>query len=335
MRTRIAASALLFLAACGQAPRAITGQWSLVSHTDGANTINNVDTVLAGHTWRVNGTFTADESDTLALAIAYVQDAHINTDRFFSVNAFVSPFTRESNVLSTVDDQVWNVAWADERLSLRVGTELTLTFEPWTPTPSETLAVTGQVSVPYTGLFEPLVAPRVALVFLLPGAQPGEMRFIVDPRDDLPLAGFGADETQTASYDLSRAEGALGIQRVTYDTAFISIGMVVVYDDRDQNSTLDELFQSCQTANQDCVRGISPVLITYRMGDSTALAASPFSFLLPAWSHAAVATELLPGGGERVGVAPLSTATVPLPIDVWVTFSGPATLPALVLEPAR
>ncbi len=184
---------------------------------------------------------------------------------------FVANYTLSGNNLAVVG--MGNLAYqlGNGELTLSPDATHTLSFVPYMPTASNTISVTGTVTMT-AGTF---VAPRVALIFLS-----RSMGFVNDPRDDKPLTFSG----NTASFDLSRTGGALGTDRITFGTtAGISIGMVIVYDDIDQSGTLDidSLTEMCANPAHDCVRGVAALILGYRDGSSSELQESPYQYLQP------------------------------------------------------
>jgi hypothetical protein len=198
--------------------------------------------------------------------------------------------------------------------------DMTLRYEPLVHVPSTTISVTGIVP---SGFEVDFLHPRVALVFLVRDDLDGVM-ISADPRDDHAL-DFSSG--LFAPIDLSRTAGARGTERVTFGSpqVAISLALVVVYDDVNDNQQLDVLFGSCD-ALEDCVRGVSPVVLGYRAGSSPELAASPYAYLLASWSRALPVSDVRETEA-RLGVVSLDP-TVEVPFDVVVTDTPPAAIPA-------
>jgi hypothetical protein len=160
---------------------------------------------------------------------------------------------------------------------------------------------------------QPMTSPRAALVFLVRGDS-GTTGF-VDPRDDLPLSFTGP----TATFDLSRTRGALGVARVTFGPVGISIGYIVVYDG-DKGSLADP-FTPCAGSATHCVRGLAPLVLGYGEGTSPELSASPYAYLGLGWTTAIQVTDQR-GGQARPGLVSGDATKMP-PFDITVP-AGPA-----------
>jgi hypothetical protein len=121
------------------------------------------------------------------------------------------------------------------------------------------------------------------------------------------------------TYDLSRITGALGIARIPWtSTAFTSIGLLVAYDDGDGDNNLTTLSTAC-SPGADCVRGVSPFLLAYRIGAPIPL---QYDGLLHKWS-AAVPVADVPDG--IVGAASVSSAAGAPTFDITVP-ADPSTV---------
>jgi hypothetical protein len=195
------------------------------------------------------------------------------------------------------------------------GDELTLTsggqtyvFERYTPTRVETLTVAGRVHAPLAPAGAPL---HVGLVFVVRDGD--DLEISADPRDAAELDFVG----DTATFSLTREEGARGTERVPFGDAGVAIGFVVVYEDRINPGKLDHFYDSdCSTGGTtaDCVRGVSPILLGYRDGTSTELTATPYGYLLDGWSRALVVDDHSTGS-SRNGVASIVGES---DFDVWM-----------------
>jgi hypothetical protein len=312
------------------------GSWRLVREVidmgGSISTIGDTDTPLpapGGGTgqFRVNGTLQVTDTELAAMTVN-IQDDGLPFPGFAGLLTAQAPYsTPAGGSVFNVSGQAIAAlpftlaAGPPEELSVQPTSEVTLVFQRYNHVAAQTLTVRGKVSAP-----EALPSGRVALAFLVrSGAQ---VSFSADSRDDAELAFAGA----TATFQLDRTEGALGTERVPYGTAGVALGLVVVYEDRDADAKLGRLFDSdCQVAGQDCVRGVSPILLGYRDGVSPELAASPYAFLFAGWSPAQLVSDSR-GGTARAGVTSLDPTTEAVPFDVEVP-ADPATvvLPGLEL----
>lgn len=190
------------------------------------------------------------------------------------------------------------------------------------PAPTAAYPLTGKVTL--TVGTPGFTAPRVALVFL--ARSNDETVFVNDIRDDAPLVFNG----QTAAFDLSRTRPALGTDRIPFGaSAGISVAYVVVYDDRDRSGTLHELFAPCSASTTDCVRGISPIVLTYRDGEAPELTASPYAYLQAGWTAAVVASDQR-STPPRTGLVTTDRGKIPL-FDIAVP-QDPASIAVLKLD---
>ncbi len=239
----------------------------------------------------------------------------------------IRPFTRTGA----------NIEWGGSTFTWDQGPPETLHFMEspfdisWgrhTHTTAETLTVQGQISFTGAAPLTPIVTPRVGLVFLLRAA--GQPDIIEVPGGDMAISGFGSDVAGTATFDLSRTEGALGVERITFGSASASIGLVVVYDDVNGSNMLDSLWTSCG-AGQDCVRGVSWLVVGYRVGSSQELADSPYAFIRPGWTPAAMLLDFRPATAT-LGLISVDRSAETLPFDVQVpTDPAGVSLPAFEL----
>jgi hypothetical protein len=177
------------------------------------------------------------------------------------------------------------VPGADQRITLDLGGARSVTFAPaGTPVEAHELSVTGTVTKA-DGAAD-LVAPRAALIF----AVRYDPQFWDDPRDDKPLTFTG----KTATFDLSRTSDPLGTERITFAPDLhtgIAIAFVVVYDDRDKDGKLSDLYQPCGPSTKDCIVGVAATLVTFRDGGSPELAASPYAYMNLGWTESIPVTD--------------------------------------------
>ena len=240
-----------------------------------------LDSVPAG-TWRlvgetVNGTATPPANLNGALELTET-DYALGIARP-SIEGVVTSYTLEGGAFVLTGAGRVPASLAGNDLTLRPSSTRELTFTLVSPTPADTLAVTGTVSLasgaPSTNL-------HAALVRRVRDAS----GFFFDPRDDRTLTFTG----QTASFDLSRDRGALGTDRISFGSAAIGLLLVVVYEDRDGDNRLDELV-TCSATTVDCIRGVSPYVVADRAGTSPELSASSYDLLREGWSHAVQVTD--------------------------------------------
>jgi hypothetical protein len=259
----------------------------------------------------------------------------VEGDRLERVEGFVDRFSMSSagDELVTRHNgsfSVEHVTGPPEQLTL----DASGTYERYTHTASDLLTVVGAVSVEQgAGAFTPIATPRVGIVYITTNTSnpEGPPSFIEVPGGDMALADFGADDGQTTTFDLSRVEGALGVERIVFGDAFASIGLVIVYDDVNGNGLLDDLWESCG-AGQDCVRGLSPLIVAYRSGTSPELLASPFAYLMDGWTPAAVSGDYRAGDTPELGLVSVERSPATPPFDVVVVRDpSNVTLPAFEL----
>jgi hypothetical protein len=297
------------------------GTWRLIEQRGGAAPLTHEGPD------RVNGTLELNAVDIGVATIVVADDRLVVPVEPALVDTYTISTDGARFELGSGTMLAFSLSDSPERLVL----ETDSTYERMTHQEQDTLPVTGVVSVePGADPFAPIVTPRVGLVFLVRGggAQPA---IIEVPGGDVALTGFGADPGQTTQFDLSRVEGALGVERIVFGTAFASLGLVVVYDDVNGNGLLDDLWNSCD-AGEDCVRGVSPLFVAYRLGTSPEIMASPFTFLRERWTPG-IASRDLRTGTERLGVVSLDRAAADAPpYDVVVTRGeGTAVIPPFTL----
>ncbi len=304
------------------------GLWRMTQSTTGGTTIGT-----SGPD-RLSGTLELSSDGMFAHALALVVGGRLDLPDPGTTNDM--PGYSASYTLSadnrTITFGGWIMTWdpgPPEVIRLS-GPPTETIYERTSHADTEMLTVQGQISFRDTGSFVPIVTPRVGLVFLL-RAPAGQPDIIEVPGGDVALAGFGDNPSATIDFDLSRTEGALGVERITFGTgAFASMALVVVYDDVTGNGQLDTLWTSC-APGQDCVRGISPLVVAYRLGSSPELAASPYAYMRKGWT-VAVKTQDHRMNPGRLGLISLDKSVQEPPFDVQVpTEPSAVVLPALEL----
>jgi hypothetical protein len=297
-------------------------------------TMNTTGSQIDGtETARASGTLELSPNGELAIGVYLVRGTQLWQS---AIDGFLDSFTFGAGFGSIQSGHGGGIGatWTKsppENLTLMNG-NITAKFLRYSPTDNETIDLHGVASVPVNAAtpLVPLVHPRVALIFLLRKAGGGVSYFEV-PDGDKPLPGFGTMQGQSQSFDMSRTEGALGVERITYGaTAFLAMALVVVYDDVNNDGTLNMLFGSCG-AGQDCVRGISPIVLGYRIGQSTELAASQYAWMTKGWTWAIPAMDFRQSP-IRLGLVSLMGApdAPAMPADI-VVANDPSTvvIPAL------
>ncbi len=291
-------------------------------------TVNTTGTMIDGtETARANGTLELSPDGQIAVVAELVRGTRLwqrgiegSIDSYTFGGGFGSIMPAHLNPATAT----WT--HAPEKLEVSYDATLSATFLKYTPTDNETIELKGLALVGNDdpGNLVPLTHPRVATVYLLRKAGGGTTFFEV-PGQDKPLAGFGTAEGQSQAFDLSQTEGALGVERIVYGTAFLAMALVVVYDDVDNDQQLTVLYGSCG-AGMDCVRGVSDLVLAYRVGHSPELAASQYSWLIKGWSWAFTAMDYTQTP-PRLGLVPVAGAPdVPsVPADVTV-FEDPTNV---------
>jgi hypothetical protein len=172
-------------------------------------------------------------------------------------------------------------------------------FEDTTLTRTETIDLAGRVTLE-PGV-DALPDGRVAMVALLRGGD-----FIELPEAGLDQAlDFGAGPE--VDFQMSRVEGALGVERIAFGAAGIAVAAIVVYQDRDGSPGLDRWeVDDCSDASVDCLRAIAPLFLTYRDGSDPLLDASSYPQLLPGWSVSALIDDDVLG---QLGLGSLDPGT--------------------------
>ncbi len=304
MRTKLGLKGSILVAACGLGAACSDGgsaDSGIVSDAGPTGLWRVVDPTA------VNGTFEATTGGELALA-----HVDVTGDRLAATGGVIDAYTFFGTSYRTDarDIPFMRVAGPPEQLIID-----DLTTEPFQPTIDDTMTVTGTVAFASAVALDAIGAPRVALVFLLRNGG-GQPDFIQVPGADVPLADFGLDSAVTETFDLSRTEGALGVERISYGDAFLSIGLVVVYDDVDGDEALGELWNGC-TGGADCVRGVSKLAVTYLFGSSPELAASPYAFVRgDGWTPSLIVEDLR-GATPGLGLVSIVPDPAP-PFDVIV-----------------
>lgn len=201
----------------------------------------------------------------------------------------------------------------------RDGTSFTYTKQPPVE-PLTMISVAGQA----TNAAGAIDMPRVALLAMLRGTGGVGVKFFavppdVEPKIDVPVT-FGADSS--ASFQLARTEGALGVERIAFGTTgFAAVTAVVAYEDRDHDGKLGRfVVDACTDAGVDCIRGVSPLVLAERDGDSAELQAAGYTLMRTGWAVSAVVPDARRAAGTTI--VPLD-ATVQLSLDV--TFAADPT----------
>jgi hypothetical protein len=273
---------------------------------------------------RVNGTLEMTDDGVLGHGIVVVRGGRLEPNTLLGG---IRPYTRTG---ATIQWGATTFTWDQgppETLHL-MESPLDVLWGRHTHTSAEVITVQGQISFAGSAPLIPIVTPRVGLVFLLRAAGPPGI--IEVPGGDAAIGGFGSDIADTATFDLSRTEGALGVERITFGSASASIGLVVVYDDVNGNGMLDTLWTSCG-AGEDCVRGVSTLVLAYRVGSSQELADSPYAFVRAGWTPATMVLDFRPATAA-LGLISVDRSAEVVPFDVQVpTDPAAVTLPALEL----
>lgn len=299
---------------------AITRGGITVTDEDRPVTVGGVTTLL-----RVNGVLHLGADGAAWRSSVTVRDGQfIDPNTFHGSTSFESSSgTSQLTLFGDPFTLEWTRTTPPEAFTLRLaGGPDSFSFERVVAPSDDTLPIVGTISV--TAGAPGFFAPRIAFVSLLRDDD-GSTRYIViddPPYDDdraldtLPATGAAPITADLAlPYDLSRTEGAIGLQRILFGTAFLAAGLVVVYDDRDGDGRLSAPLAPLDcTPALDCIRGVAPLAVAYRLGGSPELTASAWGRLLPRWSWA------VPG---RTADAPSATAylsldaqTAPVPLDL-------------------
>jgi len=189
-------------------------------------------------------------------------------------------------------------------------------LERYTPANLSTMPLVGNAHLPSGST--PIATPRVAVAFLLRHVEGRLDDFIVPPNaagdtNDRPL-GTGAawmpgDPDRT--FDLSRTKAPLGVERIDYNNASASVGLIVLYDDKNANGKLDNLYST----GADDIRGVSRIVVTYRLLDDPELRRSRLRFLPSGWAQALTSTWVTIDG-LGTGLVPLDNTAAALPVDI-------------------
>jgi hypothetical protein len=175
-----------------------------------------------------------------------------------------------------------------------------------------------------------LDTPRAALVAMLRDNVTGGVKFFAVPEDVEPgidsAIDFGA--SANGAFALSRTEGALGVERIAFGTTgFAAVNALVAYEDRDHDGKLGRFtIDACTDAAVDCIRGVSPLVLAARDGDSAELQAAGYGLMREGWALSVVVPDARRAAGTTiVPLDPGVTVTVPVSFaDDPSTVSFPA-----------
>jgi hypothetical protein len=281
------------------------GAWTVTEYDDPGGTLGTTGPD------RVNGTLEMTQDGTLGSAMVFLRAGRLPLN---STTGSIAPYTRTGDM---IDWQGSILTWTQGPPESLEHTEPTLAamWARYTHSAVEMLPVQGQIDFIDSGVFTPIVTPRVGLVFLLRPSS-GDPNIIEVPGGDMAITGFGANMTDLGTFDLSRTEGALGVERITFGSASISMGLVILYDDVNGNGMLDTLWTSCG-AGEDCVRGVSQLVLGYRVGSSPELLASPFAFIRSGWTAAVPVIDHRPVP-EQFGLISTDRNAEQPPFDIHV-----------------
>jgi hypothetical protein len=315
----MAAFALLaLLGACGDdgdddggTPDAgtVLGEWRLTS--------------VSGVSAPVNGTLLLDEASGVG---GYVWlPVPGGRPEFVSLTGLVGTFTWDdaAGVLMLAGDS-YNVELGAQ-LSLHAGNGTVYSYERLATTPVDTITLTGRATVEAGA--PALDTPRVALIAMLRGTGGVGVKYYAVPSDVEPKIDVPAPADQT--FTLARAEGALGVERIPFGTTgFITVNLIVAYEDRNHDGQLSRFdVDDCSaTPGEDCIRGVAPVVLAARDGDSTELQNAGYGLMRHGWAVSALVDDQRSDGRTIVPLDP----TTPVPVDV--TFAAnPAAVELPVL----
>jgi hypothetical protein len=313
------------------APFGPVGLWRLRSETTtfddgGTRTVNDTDPT------RVNGTVEITTGE-YAIGVKHVLDGGLattdettpNPQALVTEHSAFGPADSSialSNGLGTVPF-VWQKS-PSEMLTLQTDATHSLAFSPYVWTATTTAQVRGTVTVE-TGGSSP--APdHVAIVWIVRSLLGAAYDYQSNTPESRVLT---LDSNHKGTFNLDRSTGTPGYSRILFGTAEVSIGLIVAYADSDASGAFNvtnNLDDRCSMLPEDCLRGISTVVLAYRFGDSPELAASPFAHLRQGWSFAKEAYDHR-NGNNRLGLVSLDSTTG-LPFDISVpqdvaTYSVP------------
>ncbi len=320
--TRLVVLAVLFLAACGDdgGPADPSGEWRL--------------TGVSGVSAPVNGALVLDKTNG-AGGYAALQVPGGRPD-FATIAGGAGAFTVQGGSLQVGGDTFTIKTSTATTLELTDAAGVTSTYERLDAAPATSIQLAGKASIEAGAPV--LDTPRVALLTMLRGTGGQGVKFLAVPAGaaepgiiDAKLPdGFGAAASDSADFSLSRSEGALGVERIAFGTmGFASVNLVVAYEDRDHDGKLSRFDLDDCTAEpgKDCIRGVSPLLLGERDGDSPELQAAGYGLMRSGWALGAVVADARASG--RVTIVPLDPTTA-VPVDVKFA-ANPATVkyPAL------
>jgi hypothetical protein len=219
-----------------------------------------------------------------------------------------------------IGDLVLEASLSSDRLTItRSGTETTYERLP-AAEPLTVITVAGQA----TNAAGAIDTPRVALLAMLRGTGGQGVKFFLVPADvepaiDVPVS-FGAGTS--AGFQLARSEGALGVERIAFGTTgFAAVNVLVAYEDRNHDGVLNRfVIDACTATDVDCIRGVAPLVLAERDGDSAELQAAGYDLMRTGWAVSAVVPDARRADGTTI--VPLDP-TVQLSMDV--TFAADPT----------
>lgn len=309
------------------ASSALLGNWHVVEldfRDDGGTrqtvrpteTVQTNDAGVVINRGRISGTFSLDP-DIWSLGQAIVLNGRtiVPTGMTNVQVTWTASATQFMLPLNNIVDYMLQGA----RLILDPGSVI-IRLERYTPANLSTISLVGTAELPTmfgTVALTPMTKPRVALAFLLRHIEGRADDFIVPPNtagdtNDVALGTTPwnpGDPNRT--FDLSRSAPPLGVERIDYGNAATSVGVIVLYDDKNGNNKLDNF----AVAGADEIRGNSPVLLTYRLLDDPELRLSRLRFLPSGWSQSVVSLWFSSAGVGN-GLVPLDNTAAALPVDI-------------------
>lgn len=214
-------------------------------------------------------------------------------------------------------------------LTFQPSTGRTIVAVPDRAAPAGTITVAGTVTAPTA---TPTYVHPKMLVAFLQRDEPGFVKS--DTRNYQNLTFTGA----TATFALPINREALGTERIVYGApnVGVAIAFVVVFDDRDDDGFLDDLTAPCNGAENDCIVGVSPLVLTFRAGTSPELTASPYAYTRDGgWSQSVIVTDARQGGTKNGLVSLDGGKVLPFDVTLWADPSN-NTVPTLdISAPAK
>jgi hypothetical protein len=316
------------------------GVWrvkTLTLPTGGTPTvINDTDTTTPDGVQRVNGLLRINkDTGEGAITAGIVKDGRLNQANGYAANmSFSADYTIFHSGQGADVAAIWDTTGPSEKLRIGDPTQQpTVDFERFTPLNLDTITIDGQISLE-NQMPVPLAQPRVALLPLVRGTGGALDFFWLSDFDQALPVDFGATGAETFDYTFTKPSGPLGVERIEYGAqpspgANLAFSAVVVYEDRDDDGQLGRLVvDDCLDPGTDCVRGISPVLLQFKLGDDAELEASPYDQLADFWAQAAFVQDLRGSGGTTI--IPFDPTVSKMPADVVVvTDPTTAQLPAI------